>query len=59
MHRMGSAPVLCINVSATIDTVLKFEATANANFEVHSKCEWTLIFAFLCVNVNIKILTLH
>ena len=35
MQRMGSKPILCINVNVTIDTMLKFEADAIVNIDVH------------------------
>ena len=34
-QRMGSTPILCININITIDTMWKFEANADANI----KCE--------------------
>ena len=37
MRRMGSVPILCVNVSVTRDTVLKFDANADAD----AKCDWT------------------
>ena len=37
MRRMGSVPILCVNVSVTRDTVLKFDANADAD----GKCDWT------------------
>ena len=36
---MGSAPILCRNANVTIDTMQKFEANADANFDVNAKCE--------------------
>ena len=31
---MGSIPIFCINVNITIDTMLKFDANADANFNI-------------------------
>ena len=39
MQRIGPVPILCINVNVIIDTVLKFDANADANFD--AKCERT------------------
>ena len=35
-QKMGSIPVLCINVSITIDTMLKFDANVNIDVSVNS-----------------------
>ena len=35
MQRMGSKPILCINVNITIDTMFKFEANAIVNIDAH------------------------
>ena len=37
MQRMGSVPILWVNVNVPIDTVLKFDANA----DVKAKCERT------------------
>ena len=36
---MGSVRILCINVNITIDTMLKFDANADANVDFDAKCE--------------------
>ena len=36
---MGSVPIPRINVNVTTETMLKFEANADANFYVDDKCE--------------------
>ena len=33
-QRIGPVRILCINVNAIIDTMLKFDANAEANFDV-------------------------
>ena len=33
-QRMGSVPILCMNVNITIDTMFKFDATAQASVDV-------------------------
>ena len=38
---MVSIPILCVNVSITIDTMLKFDANADANIEIDTQCERT------------------
>ena len=38
---MGSVPILCINVNITIDTMLKFDANAEASVNVDAQCERT------------------
>ena len=38
-QRMGSVHNLCINVNITIDTMLKFDANADANVNFDAKCE--------------------
>ena len=44
MQRMGSLPILCININILMDTILKFNVNANvdANVDFDTKCEWTL-----------------
>ena len=37
VQRMGSIPILYINVNITIDRMLKFDA----NVDIDPKCEWT------------------
>ena len=44
-QRMGSVPILCMNVNITIDTMLKFDANAQANVDVDAKCDGPLPFA--------------
>ena len=46
MQRMGSVPILSVNISVsiTIDTMLKFDANTDANIDAH--CKWTLIRYF-------------
>ena len=39
MQRMGSTPIPCINVNITIDTMLKFDANADANVNIDTKCK--------------------
>ena len=34
---MCSVPILCINVNITIDTMFKFDAKAEAQFDVDAK----------------------
>ena len=40
---MGSVPILCVNINIIVDTILKFDADANADakVDVDAKCEWT------------------
>ena len=38
MQRMTSTPILCININVTIETVLKFDANADANIDFDAKC---------------------
>ena len=45
MHRMDSIPILCINVRITIDTMLEFDANADANIKIDAQCERTFIVA--------------
>ena len=45
---MGSIPILCVNISITIDTKLKFEANAAANVNIDVQCERTLTRGLLC-----------
>ena len=37
MQRMGSFPILCVNINVPVDAMLKFDA----NVDVDAKCEWT------------------
>ena len=39
---MNSVPILCINVNFYTDSMLKFDANADANVDVDVKCEQTL-----------------
>ena len=48
MQRMGSVPILCVNVNVMIDTMLKFEANADVNVEIDAKCERTFRDHFVC-----------
>ena len=41
MQRMGSVPILYTNVNITIDTMLKFDANADADVNIDAQCEWT------------------
>ena len=41
MRRMRSVPILYINVNVSTDTMLKFDANADANVYVDAKCERT------------------
>ena len=34
MQTMGSIPILCININITMDTMLKFDANADANVNI-------------------------
>ena len=34
--------ILCISVSNTIDTILKFDANADVNVNIDVQCEWAL-----------------
>ena len=43
MQRMGSVPILCINVNVVIDTMLTFDANADVNVDFDAKCERTLM----------------
>ena len=42
MQRVGSVLILCVNVNVIIDTLLKFDANADANVDYGAKCERTL-----------------
>ena len=39
---MASVPILCVNVNIMIDTMLKFNANADAKVNIDAKCERTL-----------------
>ena len=39
---MGSIPILCININIIIDTMLKFDANADANVNIDDQCKRTL-----------------
>ena len=45
MQRMSFIPILCINVSITIDTMLEFDANADVNVKIDAQCERTFIVA--------------
>ena len=57
MQRMDSVPNLCINVGITTDTLLKFDANADANVNIDAQCErtfryrWDRTSAICCVNI--------
>ena len=38
VQRLGSIPILCVNINITIDTMLKFDANVN----IDAQCKWTL-----------------
>ena len=42
-QRMGSVPILCINVNITIDTMSQFDTKADANINIDALCEMALI----------------
>ena len=39
---MGAIPILCINISITIDTILKFDTNTDANANIDAQCEQAL-----------------
>ena len=49
MQRMGSVSILFTNANITIDTILKFDANADANASIESQCEQTLMNGYLCL----------
>ena len=42
MQRMGSVPILYININVLMNTALKFHVNADANVDFDPKCEWSL-----------------
>ena len=52
MQRMGSIPILCVNINITIDTKLKFDANAEENVNINVQCERTLNLRFGFDTVN-------
>ena len=40
---MGFVTIPCINANITIDTVLKFDANADANINIDPQCEQTFM----------------
>ena len=38
-QKMGSIPILCININITIDTMLKFDSNVETNFYTDAQCE--------------------
>ena len=51
MQRIGSIPILCINVNITIDTMLDFDANVNTD----AKCERT----FKGVHCSLTLIYIH
>ena len=41
MQRMSSVLILWININTTIDTMLQFDANADANANIDAQCEQT------------------
>ena len=38
---MGSVPILRVYINVTMDTVLRFDANSEANFNFEAKYQWT------------------
>ena len=51
MQRMGSFPILRVNINVPVDAMLKFDGNADENIDVDAKCEQTLY-----TNMNMKLL---
>ena len=50
---MGSVPILCVNVNITIETMLKFDANADAYVNIDAQCEQTLSYiSFHCCSTS-------
>ena len=57
IQRMHSVPILYINANVSTDTMLKFDANADANVDIDAQCERTFresLAATLCISTTVS-----